>query len=227
MKHAHLFEKLPCQVNCQFPVERRRTFEFCLQCFEDAKILHFNYKNKNLYLDNSLVAPFEDQHSAVLSFYSTLDGYIFRQTNTKAQELVESGSTISPKLLKLCETFISNRKFRTHLFFWPFDENRTEIPKKRLSTFDVTLVTQLSFDRLHSFEQLAASWQGTISAAVYIAEAKMIEFLTFWTASTILSTRRNIALHISKSSKFFSQDASFQMLGTKMFVVQRVKSIRL
>ena len=47
-------------------------------------------------------------------------------------------------------------------------EHRIDTKKEREHT-DVTLVTQLSFERLYMLEGQCAVWKGVISAAVYIA----------------------------------------------------------
>jgi glycosyltransferase-like protein LARGE len=61
---------------------------------------------------------------------------------------------------------------------------------------DITLVTQLSADRLQMLEQLCQHWVGPISLALYMSDAEAHQFLRYALQSSILSTRRNIAYHI-------------------------------
>jgi len=61
---------------------------------------------------------------------------------------------------------------------------------------DITLVTQLSADRLQMLEQLCQQWVGPISLALYMSDAEAHQFLRYALQSPILSTRQNIAYHI-------------------------------
>ncbi|ESO10640.1 hypothetical protein HELRODRAFT_71957, partial [Helobdella robusta] len=60
----------------------------------------------------------------------------------------------------------------------------------------VTLVTQLSIDRIQMLEMLASYWPGPISLALYLSDAEAQEFLRFQQGSVILSERYNIGYHV-------------------------------
>lgn len=61
---------------------------------------------------------------------------------------------------------------------------------------DVTLVAQLSVDRLHLLEGLVQHWAGPISLAVYLSDAETRQFINFIEETEILSARKNVAYHV-------------------------------
>jgi len=89
---------------------------------------------------------------------------------------------------------------RTHLFYLEYDNSTAESQSDSSLTSDtwpdITLVTQLSADRLQMLEQLCQHWTGPISIALYMSDAEAHQFLRYALQSNILSPRRNIAYHI-------------------------------
>ena len=57
-------------------------------------------------------------------------------------------------------------------------------------------VLQMSMDRLHMLELVAASWPAPIALALYATDADTVRFTAFYASSTILATRCNIAVHV-------------------------------
>lgn len=80
---------------------------------------------------------------------------------------------------------------RTHLYYLDF-----ELPANETSANDVTLITQLSIDRLQMIESLSAHWPGPMSIALYLSDAEAQQFRTYVMNSENLSRRKNIAYHI-------------------------------
>jgi len=78
---------------------------------------------------------------------------------------------------------------RTHLYYLEYDNSS-------VMSSDVTLVTQLSADRLQMLELLCDHWPGPISLALYMSDTEAHQFLRYAMQSPILTTRRNIAYHI-------------------------------
>ncbi|XP_015142548.1 LARGE xylosyl- and glucuronyltransferase 2 isoform X3 [Gallus gallus] len=69
---------------------------------------------------------------------------------------------------------------------------------------DVTLVAQLSMDRLQMLEAICKHWAGPISLALYMSDAEAQQFLRYAQASEVLSARRNVAYHIVyKEGQFY------------------------
>lgn len=69
---------------------------------------------------------------------------------------------------------------------YPLDVNGT----------DVTLVTQLTIDRLSVFESLSKRWNGPISAAFYLDKNQVKDLKRYVKRSQILSNRTNIGYHV-------------------------------
>ena len=61
---------------------------------------------------------------------------------------------------------------------------------------DVTLVVQLSMDRLQMLEMLCIHWEGPISVALYMSDAEAQQFLRFVMGSEVLMSRRNVGYHV-------------------------------
>ncbi|XP_062528123.1 xylosyl- and glucuronyltransferase LARGE2s isoform X2 [Bombyx mori] len=92
----------------------------------------------------------------------------------------------------LCVSFRSaqNIKLRTHLYYMDYSYNN-------IDDFDVTLVLQLSMDRLQFLERLVNHWEGPLSAAIYLSDCdvtKLESFTRDW--SDTLSSRKNIGYHL-------------------------------
>ena len=79
---------------------------------------------------------------------------------------------------------------RTHLYYLEYDDSSVS------AAADVTLVTQLSADRLQMLELLCEHWPGPISLALYMSDAEAHQFLRYAVQSPILTARRNVAYHI-------------------------------
>ena len=77
---------------------------------------------------------------------------------------------------------------RTHLYYLDYRYTPT--------TYDVTLVAQLSMDRLQMLETICKHWEGPISLALYMSDAEAQQFLRYAQASETLMNRKNIAYHI-------------------------------
>ena len=78
---------------------------------------------------------------------------------------------------------------RTHPYY--FEYNNSSV-----SATDVSLVTQLSADRLQLLDQLCDYWPGPISLALYMTDEELYEFLLYTMQTPVLASRRNIAYHI-------------------------------
>nr|XP_038960831.1 xylosyl- and glucuronyltransferase LARGE2 isoform X5 [Rattus norvegicus] len=61
---------------------------------------------------------------------------------------------------------------------------------------DVTLVAQLSMDRLQMLEALCRHWRGPMSLALYLTDAEAQQFLRFVETSPVLSARKDVAYHV-------------------------------
>ena len=82
-------------------------------------------------------------------------------------------------------------KRRVHLYYLDYT-----FPSQTIESYDVTLVSQLSIDRLQMLEMLSRHWPGPMSIALYLSDTEVQRFLSFVTNSETLSNRKNIAFHI-------------------------------
>ena len=144
-RNPNLIYKIPCNFNCQMPSENQEHFQFCHQCFNQPKILHFNHANKHFFSVNEDSILSTGLHRNLLSFYTTIDGYQFRNRQTFDKELIqydyiqnrsdilrqhqESGNRDVPRRLdtisqipKRCAFWTHNGDFRTHALFMPFSD---------------------------------------------------------------------------------------------------------
>ncbi|NIG60408.1 glycosyltransferase-like 1B [Pontoporia blainvillei] len=78
---------------------------------------------------------------------------------------------------------------RVHITFLPHK------PPPR-QPHDVTLVAQLSMDRIQMLEALCRHWPGPMSLALYLTDAEAQQFLRFVETSVVLSARQDVAYHV-------------------------------
>lgn len=84
---------------------------------------------------------------------------------------------------------------RVHLFYLDM-ELPAATGDTQASSCDVTLVSQLSIDRLQMLEMVARHWPGPMSIALYLSDTEVQRFVSFVFGSEVLSSRSNIAYHI-------------------------------
>ncbi|KAG5270713.1 hypothetical protein AALO_G00195710 [Alosa alosa] len=87
---------------------------------------------------------------------------------------------------------------RVHLYFLQYEYTPSS------DNTDVTLVAQLSMDRLQMLEAICKHWEGPISLALYMSDAEAQQFLRYAQASEVLKNRKNIGYHIVyKEGQFY------------------------
>ena len=67
---------------------------------------------------------------------------------------------------------------------------------EELEEGDVTLVAQLSMDRLHMVETLSSQWKGPMSLSLYLSDAEADQFVKFAQNSEVLRMRTNVGFHL-------------------------------
>lgn len=83
-------------------------------------------------------------------------------------------------------------QYRTHLYYIDY---HYKSPEDSVHC-DVTLVAQLSMDRLQMIESLCKHWNGPISLALYMSDSEVQQFYGYVMDSDTLRERRNIGYHI-------------------------------
>ncbi|KAL2775712.1 xylosyl- and glucuronyltransferase LARGE1 isoform 3 [Daubentonia madagascariensis] len=100
----------------------------------------------------------------------------------------------------LCYEFRRERftVHRTHLHFLHYEY------EPAADNTDVTLVAQLSMDRLQMLEAICKHWEGPISLALYLSDAEAQQFLRYAQGSEVLMSRHNVGYHIVyKEGQFY------------------------
>ncbi|KFZ49889.1 Glycosyltransferase-like LARGE2, partial [Antrostomus carolinensis] len=194
-----LVYRLPCFWNVQLSDHTRS--EQCYTEVSDLKVIHWN-SPKKLRVKNKHVEFFRNLYLTFLEY----DGNLLRR------ELFGCASLPSPPSNQLqqaleeldeddpCSDFRRQHltQHRVHLFFLQYEFLALPNPT------DVTLVAQLSMDRLQMLEAICKHWAGPISLALYMSDAEAQQFLRYAQASEVLSARRNVAYHIVyKEGQFY------------------------
>uniref|UniRef100_A0A8C4HF85 Glycosyltransferase-like protein LARGE2 n=1 Tax=Dicentrarchus labrax TaxID=13489 RepID=A0A8C4HF85_DICLA len=192
-----LVHQLPCFWNVQLSDHTRS--EQCYTEVSDLKVIHWN-SPKKLRVKNKHVEFFRNLYLTFLEY----DGNLLRR------ELFGCPSQASPETLQAaleeldeddqCYDFRRERLtvHRVHLYFLQYEYTPTE------DDTDVTLVAQLSMDRLQMLEAICKHWEGPISLALYMSDAEAQQFLRYAQASEVLKNRKNVGYHIVyKEGQFY------------------------
>lgn len=176
---------LPCTWNVQ--LSEHTLSEHCLKDAEEYKLVHWNSPMKQM-VRNEHAPYFSNLHQA----FQRYDGNLMRtmladcyHNNTKS-----NGDVVD--VADPCQDFRLEQKlqFRTHPFFLHYEYQPS-------SDRDVTLVAQLSMDRVHMLEPLCSHWLGPMSLALYASDSEAQEFLQLMnTHLPLMSRRKNVALHV-------------------------------
>ncbi|KAH0620760.1 hypothetical protein JD844_021502 [Phrynosoma platyrhinos] len=194
-----LVYQLPCFWNVQLSDHTRS--EQCYTEVSDLKVIHWN-SPKKLRVKNKHVEFFRNLYLTFLEY----DGNLLRRElfgcaslpslpSSQFQQALEELDEDDPCYDFRRQSLIQHR---VHLFFFQYD-----FPAPTDAT-DVTLIAQLSMDRLQMLEAICKHWTGPISLALYMSDAEAQQFLRYAQASEVLSNRRNIAYHIVyKEGQFY------------------------
>ncbi|PVD33722.1 hypothetical protein C0Q70_04982 [Pomacea canaliculata] len=188
-QHPYLVYRLPCQWNVQLSMNTRS--EQCYSEVADIKIIHWNSPMK-LKVKNKHVEFFRNKYLTFLEY----DGNLLRRELFGCQTASGGeGARNQDPLGELtedddCYDFRSERELvhRTHLYYMDY--------RYEPAPDDVTLVAQLSLDRLQMLELICKHWEGPISIALYMSDAEAQQFLRYALGSDILMARKNIGYHI-------------------------------
>ncbi|XP_036399760.1 LARGE xylosyl- and glucuronyltransferase 2 [Megalops cyprinoides] len=194
-----LVHQLPCFWNVQLSDHTRS--EQCYTEVSDLKVIHWN-SPKKLRVKNKHVEFFRNLYLTFLEY----DGNLLRR------ELFGCPSQPSSESIRLqraleeldeddqCYDFRRERitVHRMHLYFLQYEYTPMD------DGTDVTLVAQLSMDRLQMLEAICNHWEGPISLALYMSDAEAQQFLRYAQASEVLKNRKNVGYHIVyKEGQFY------------------------
>ena len=180
--HIHLI--LPCGWNVQLGDNSRS--EFCYQNAESFHIIHWNSPNK-MNVEKNNGAYFRLMYNGFVQY----DGNLLRReliTCSSFENNVARGQ--SPNQTRdACSAFrnVAKLQLRTHPFFIG---NIISKPNA------VTLISQLSMDRLQMLEPLCRYWKGPMSVSVYASDSETIKLSNYVTRHECFQQRNDISLHI-------------------------------
>uniref|UniRef100_A0A8C2Z9R9 LARGE xylosyl- and glucuronyltransferase 1 n=1 Tax=Cyclopterus lumpus TaxID=8103 RepID=A0A8C2Z9R9_CYCLU len=191
-QNPFLVHQLPCFWNVQLSDHTRS--EKCYKDVSDLKVIHWN-SPKKLRVKNKHVEFFRNLYLTFLEY----DGNLLRR------ELFGCPSELQKTLSELdeddpCYEFRRERftVHRTHLYFLHYEYEPSS------DNTDVTLVAQLSMDRLQMLEAICKHWEGPISLALYLSDAEAQQFLRYAQGSEVLMSRGNVGYHIVyKEGQFY------------------------
>merc|ERR1712223_1068586 len=195
-QHPSLVHRLPCQWNLQLSDNTRS--EICYSSgVHDLYIIHFN-SPKKLNVKNRNVEYFRNHFLTFLQY----DGNLLRRElfdcnssstavplHKETKDDKENSEDVQDDKCYELEK-ARDRVYRTHPFYLDYDET------EELEEGDVTLVAQLSMDRLHMVETLSSQWKGPMSLSLYLSDAEADQFVKFAHNSEVLRMRRNVGFHL-------------------------------
>ena len=178
-QHPYLLHRLPCQWNLQLS-DNTRSEQICSSGIHDLKIIHFN-SPKKLEVKNKNVEYFRAHYITFIQY----DGNLLRRElfdcNATSQVIAEPETEekhVEERTLDCYELErASLRSYRTHPFFLEVEE---DINGGGFLS-EITLVAQLSMDRLHMVESLCNQWHGPLSLALYLS----VSFSNFYKGCAI------------------------------------------
>lgn len=186
----------PCEWNVQLS-DNTLSDLLCYKQITDIKLIHWNspkklkVKNKHLEFFKNLYLTFLEYDGNLLR--RELIGCNDMQSNLSMSLLSQENFT-GPLSEEEEPCYEFNRahfiQHRTHLYYIEYDYEPSP------DGTDVTLVAQLSMDRVQMIEQLCEQWAGPISLAMYMSDAEMQQFYGYAMESRVLRERRNIGYHI-------------------------------
>ncbi|KAM9312622.1 xylosyl- and glucuronyltransferase LARGE1 isoform 2-T2 [Gastrophryne carolinensis] len=198
-QNPFLVHQLPCFWNVQLSDHTRS--EQCYRDVSDLKVIHWN-SPKKLRVKNKHVEFFRNLYLTFLEY----DGNLLRRELFGCPSEADINSENLQKQLSeldeddLCYEFRRERftVHRTHLYFLHYEYEPAP------DNTDVTLVAQLSMDRLQMLEAICKHWEGPISLALYLSDAEAQQFLRYAQGSEVLLNRRNVGYHIVyKEGQFY------------------------
>lgn len=173
--------RLPCIWNIQLCDHSLSTD--CLMNTSAYSIIHWN-SPKKLNTDYNKAHFFRELHYMFMEY----DGAHLRQSLIYCEHFVESKLLTPTANSEKCE-YNSKKPFRTHLYFYGLPRNTTD-------PYDVTLVSQMSMDRLYMLEGILQHWVGPISLAVYASDAESWKFLDYVRKLKPTWKKWNLCVHL-------------------------------
>lgn len=176
--------KLPCTWNVQLSENSQAESCYRKQIY-NVKVVHWNSPLKQ-HVQNRHTDYFRNIYESFIEYDgSLLTVPLFNCVNDYGELYYETTAH------NYCENLLSKslRLHRTHIYFLPYSYQ----PK---APHDVTLLLQLSIDRLSSLHNIALHWDGPISVVIFLSDTDIRKLLHFVEQSSVLNQRNDIGYHI-------------------------------
>jgi len=183
---------LPCVWNVQ--LSDNTLSENCFKAAHRFKLVHWNSAAK-LDVKNVHAEYFRNQHSLV----ANMDSYLFRSFISDCPSKPSSKQPEDQEGKGPCYEFkdAANLTYKVHPHYLDY-------AYKSKGDNDVTMVTQLSVDRLHMLDALCKLWTGPLSISLYASDADLVHLEHLVSSSPILRKYKKLALHIVfKQGKYY------------------------
>ena len=185
-QHPYIHLVLPCTWNVQLC--DRPLSQFCYQDTEIFHIIHWN-SPKRVDVENKHSAYFKQLYNGFVQY----NGNLLRRELIACQSFKPDTPSTDNQSYDACIKFrtVAKLKHRTHPFFL------STSPQSHVNaTNQVTLISQLSMDRLQMLEPLCHHWKGPMSVAVYASDAEAVKLFNYVTSQKCFQERSNIAMHV-------------------------------
>ena len=175
---------LPCVWNVQ--LSDNTLSESCFNAAHRFKLVHWNSAAK-LHVKNIHAEYFRNQHSLV----ANMDSYLFRSFISDCPSMPSSKQPENYEGKDSCYEFrrAANLVYKVHPFYLDYSY-KSDVDN------DVTLVAQMSVDRLHMLETLCKLWTGPLSISLYASDADLVQLERLISSSPTLQKHRKLALHV-------------------------------
>ncbi len=130
------------------------------------------------------------QHVSDTTFeeFMTYNSYRLQSIDQAAPVEIKDSSGLWDWLTSSCSDMRRRLTYRVHPYFIKYSYHPRD-------TADISLVTQLSFDRIHMLIRLLELWEGPVSATIYMDESQVLHLMVL-IHNTPMFQRTNFALHV-------------------------------
>lgn len=183
---------LPCEWNAQ--LSENTLSDYCYKSAHHFKVIHWNSASK-LDVKNSHGPHFKN----VYTMFENYESILFRTHLSDCPSGPSSSQATHKDDNDPCFEFRHAVELvhRVHPFYLDFSYQSD-------GKTDVTLVAQMSMDRLHMLEPLCKYWGGPLSIALYASDSDLKQLTSTISASPFLNNFKKLALHIVfRESKFY------------------------
>ena len=186
IKHqSELLYKLDCGWNVQLS-DNSLSDSLCYDSQTSrVHVVHFNSPKKVL-SDNKHIPYFRNLYLTFLHY----DGNLLRRELYNCHSEAGGDREETRQVSGPCSQLgLEKVEYRTHLSFLPSCLTRGQ-------ENSVTLVAQMSLDRLAMLELILSHWSGPVSLALYLSDSEAQTFLENHAQSQILSSRCDVGYHL-------------------------------